>query len=184
MQAILIILGVIVLVWLVKEVRKRTKIMRTQITYLGTDADMPDEYSTYIAGINYRCTGFDIGGFLGFAIPQQNNKYDKNAVGVYKKDGMLLGYIPKDEAKEFREWCNMHPVPCVGYIRKENNKLQGRIKALLPENEKAVSRATAYYVRWLVEKYGRKFVPTGFTVNRKRTDEETISAINEYINGV
>ena len=181
MQIIFIILSVVVLICLIKAVRKRNKVMHTQIEYIGTDADMPADYNTYIAGVNYRCVNSDTGGFLGIIIPQSNNKHDKNAVAIYKRDGRLLGYIPKNETVEFRKWCNTHPVPCVGYIRKENGILQGRIKALLPENEKAVNKATAYYVRWLVENYGRKFVPVGFIVHRKQTDKETIAAINNYL---
>ncbi len=104
---------------------KRAEILLISIEYLGTDADMPDDFDTYIAGANYRCSFMDIGGFIGFAIPQFDNKHDINAVAIYNKKGKHLGFIPRIEAKQFREWCDTRPVPCVGYIKMEDGKYRG-----------------------------------------------------------
>lgn len=141
-------------------------------------------FSTYIAGINFRCYARDVGGFLGYAAPEPDNEYDTNAVAIYRNDGKLLGYIPKKDNREFKEWSSSCTVPCVGYILREDGTMKGRVKALLPENENAVRKAVAYYVRWLVRKHGSRFIPKGFDLKDKdklKTDEDFIEAINAYI---
>lgn len=141
-------------------------------------------FSTYIAGINFRCNARDAGGFLGYAVPEPDNEYDTNAVAIYRNDGKLLGYIPKKDNREFKEWSDSCTVPCVGYILSEDGTMKGRVKALLPENENAVNKAVAYYVRWLVQERGRRFIPKGFNLkdrDKLKTDEDLIGAINDYI---
>lgn len=158
------------------------------IKFRGSEVDNFSMYMTgfytYIAGINFRCNARDEGGFLGYAAPEPDNEYDRNAVAVYRNDGKLLGYIPKKENKEFKEWSESCTVPCVGYIFQEDGTMRGRVKALLPENENAVYKAVAYYVRWLVQEHGRRFIPKGFDLKDKdklKTDEDFIEAINAYI---
>lgn len=145
--------------------------------------DMVSDFYTYIAGINYRCNKNDIGGFLGTALPEDNNPHDKNAVAIYRKDGKKLGYIPAAEAKEFRKWSKEEAVPCVGYIIKgdaKNGMVQGKVKAMLPESETGVKITTAYFVKWMVSNYGAKYLPNSYPI-RRGSQEEIVDDIQVYI---
>lgn len=120
--------------------------------------DNSEEYSTYIAGINYRCDASDIGGFIGTVKPDRGNKYDKNALAVYRGDGKLLGYIPKVETRHIRRWGD-DVVFCVGYIKEgDDAPLYGRVKAYsLLDNGAMIE--IARYIKWLINNHGVEYAP-------------------------
>lgn len=74
------------------------------------------EFETRIAGAPHHCNDSDIGGFLGYIQTEPSNPYDKNAIGVYRNDGKLLGYIPKNETTQVKRWASQDSLPCIGYI--------------------------------------------------------------------
>ena len=124
------------------------------------------ELRTYIAGVNYRCGPKDIGGFIGKAIPENDNPHDKNAVAVYRYDGKHLGYLPKDDAKTFRKWYLSKSAPCVGYITNgDDNMLKGRVKALDPENPEYAEADIKSYIRWMINNLGPEYCPPEFNIS-------------------
>lgn len=120
--------------------------------------DNSEEYSTYIAGINYRCDSGDIGGFIGTVKPDRANKYDKNALAIYRGDGKLLGYIPKDETRHIRKWGD-DAVICVGYVKEgDDAPLYGRVKVYsLLDNGAMIE--IARYIKWLINNHGVEYAP-------------------------
>lgn len=84
-----------------------------------------DFFESYVAGASYRCTFRDYGGFIGRIIPEPTNLYDKNAMAIIRSDGKHIGYIPKEDLKEYHSWCQDGIYPCEGYITKgDNSKIQ------------------------------------------------------------
>ena len=61
-------------------------------------------FYTSVAGINYRCTPEDVGPILGYVEQDKNNSYNPKAVGVYKLNGDLLGYISEKNLDDFYEF--------------------------------------------------------------------------------
>ena len=130
------------------------------------DDEYCPELRTYIAGVNYRCGPKDIGGFIGKAIPENNNPHDRNAVAVYRYDGKHLGYLPKDDAKTFRKWYRSKSAPCVGYITHgADNMLRGRVKALDPENPEYAEADIKSYIRWMINNLGPEYCPPEFNIS-------------------
>ena len=153
------------------------RLVRTR-TYKSTD------FYTSIAGVAYRNTSDDIGGFLGYVCSEPSNPYDKNAIAIYRNDNKLLGYIPRDKQKEFREWSTKEDLPCVGYIKDGDEvELWGRVKVLDTDKDEA-DLEMIKFVRWLISKYGKKFIPFGFnfkTETLPRTKSEWLDFLDEYI---
>ena len=120
--------------------------------------DNSEDYSTYIAGINYRCDAGDIGGFIGTVKPDLGNKYDKNALAVYRGDGKHLGYIPKGETRHIRKWGD-GVVICVGYVKEgDDAPLYGRVKVYsLLDNGAMIE--IARYIKWLINNHGVEYAP-------------------------
>lgn len=120
--------------------------------------DNSEEYSTYIAGINYRCDAGDIGGFIGTVKPDRANKYDKNALAIYRGDGKHLGFIPKNETRHIRRW-GVGVVVCVGYIKEgDDAPLYGRVKVYSRLDNGAMIEI-ARYVKWLIDNHGVEYAP-------------------------
>lgn len=58
-------------------------------------------FFTSIAGINFRCTEDDLGAVIGYVKRDPENEYNPKAVGVYRVNGSLLGYISDKDLPEF-----------------------------------------------------------------------------------
>ena len=58
-------------------------------------------FFTSVAGINFRCTPDDVGSVIGYVERDLNNQYDPRAVGVYRVNGSLLGFIAAKDLDEF-----------------------------------------------------------------------------------
>lgn len=125
-----------------------------EIEMLGDEQYSKDEYqdrfySTYIAGTSHHCTIIECNAFVGFAVPEPNNKYDKNAVAILNNKGKLLGYIAKKELKDFREWSNCKTVPCVGYISKEDDgSFHSNLKCIKPYSMDFIKEEITRYLEW------------------------------------
>ena len=131
------------------------------IEMLGDEQKQKDDYSdyffnTYIAGASHHCTNKDVGVFAGFAVPDPDNEYDKDAVAIINNDGKLLGYIAKKELGDFRVWSNNKAVPCVGHIalaQEEEGSLHTNVKCMRPYSLEFVQEEVKKYVDWYKEKY-------------------------------
>lgn len=124
----------------------------------------PDYFCT-IAGVQYHNDTQDIGGFLGYVRPEPTNQYDKNAIAVYRKDKRLIGYIPKNEQKDFREWSDKNFLPCVGFIKAGGDvPLYGKVKVIDSDPDEAEFEVIRF-IKWLVSNFGVNFIPKGFDVN-------------------
>lgn len=139
-------------------------------------------YNTRIAGAQYRNTSADVGAFLGFVKPDPNNEHDPNAIGIYNNEGKLLGYIPKDDLPDYREWASKDILPCVGFIKEGDEvPLYGKVKIMDTEMEE-VELLTAQYVRWMVNKFGLAFIPTDFNIDPAPTSKQhALDILDEYI---
>lgn len=138
-----------------KELRKPPVI--PMLNRVGSQWD--DGYTTYIAGLKYRATHHDAGGFYGWVEKEPDNEYDHRAVAIYNEHGRKLGYIPAKELYDFRKWSDGNPVPCTGFIFVEEGVVRGRIKALLPCSNDFLNRSFASYHDWVRENFGEKYVP-------------------------
>ena len=142
------------------------------------------EYYTKIAGVQYRNDVQDIGGFLGYVCSEPTNPHDKNAIAIYRNDGKLIGYIPKDETKDFREWSAKENLPCVGFIKDGDDvALYGKVKVLDADADETELEIVKF-VKWLVSNFGVKFIPVGFNVDTDktlRTKKDWLAFLTEYI---
>lgn len=141
-------------------------------------------YFCKIAGVQYRNDVQDIGGFLGYVCSEPNNPHDKNAIAIYRNDGKLIGYIPKDETKDFREWSTKENLPCVGFIKDGDEvALYGKVKVIDADADETELEIVKF-VKWLVSNFGVKFIPFGFKVNTDtppRTKKDWLAFLTEYI---
>lgn len=76
-----------------------------------------------IAGISHHCSRRDIGAISGELIDELDNAYDKNAVMIVDANKtQLLGYIAKEEKKEYRKIADGKArMPFVGFIEQYEN---------------------------------------------------------------
>lgn len=122
------------------------------------------DYETRIAGAYHHCDDSDIGGFIGYIQPDANNRYDRNAIGVYNNDGKLLGYIPKEETADVRRWATQPHLPCIGYIL-SGDKVDywGRVTIIDTDpvrTEIEIIRTAMF----MLERDGVKIIPPDFRV--------------------
>ena len=170
----------------VKLKRRKTAETKTPENELSISVKVSSspEYYTKIAGAQYRNDARDIGGFLGYVCSEPNNPYDKNAVAIYRNDGKLLGYIPKDETKDFREWSTKENLPCIGYIKDGDDvAIYGCVK-VLDTDKYETELEIVKFVKWLISNHGVNFIPAGFSVNADvmpQTEKEWLAFLGEYI---
>ena len=152
----LLVVALWILWLLVKLVAKICK--RPPLKLEIAQGDNSEDYSTYIAGINYRCDSGDIGGFIGTVKPDRANKYDKNALAIYRGDGKHLGYIPKNETRHIRRWGD-GAVICVGYVKEgDDAPLYGRVK-IYSRLDNGAMIEIARYIKWLIDNHGVEYAP-------------------------
>ena len=121
--------------------------------YIGGD------FYTHIAGINYHANKKDVGAFVGIAVPEPENPHDENAIAIYRNDSRRLGYIGKDNLKDYHEWSKGKPFTCVGCIFLNNDMtLYGKVKVIKPYNAQYVEDETRRYLEWALDKYGTPFI--------------------------
>lgn len=139
-------------------------------------------YHTKIAGVQFRCSLRDVGGFLGYIQHEPTNPHDPNAIAICRNGGKHLGYIPKDETNALRSWSAKEKLPCVGFIKDGDEvALFGKVKVLDTFPEEA-ELETARYVRWLVSQFGLGFVPEGFAMDPAPTSKkQALEILDEYI---
>ena len=176
-----IIAGVVALYFVVKSAQKKAPKKEMKISVKVSTS--PD-YFCEIAGVQYRNDVQDIGGFLGYVCSEPTNPHDKNAIAIYRNDGKLIGYIPKDEIKDFREWSAKDNLPCVGFIKDGDDvELYGKVKVLDTDADETELEIVKF-VKWLVSNFGVKFIPVGFnadTGETLRTKKDWLAFLNKYI---
>lgn len=123
---------------------------------------MTTEYTCRIAGITHHASSHDIGGFVGRICYDPSNLYDRQAVGIYTENGKLLGYIPKNELNEFRQWSQRDPLPCIGYIREGDKAgFYGKVK-IIDADKNITEIQMIKYCIWMVDNFGAEFIPDKF----------------------
>lgn len=177
-----IIIAVIVVFYFVgKSAQKQTP--KKEISVSVKVSTSPD-YLCKIAGVQYRNDAQDIGGFLGYVCSEPTNPHDKNAIAIYRNDGKHVGYIPKDETKDFREWSAKENLPCVGFIKDGDEvALYGKVKVIDTDADETELEVVKF-VKWLVSNFGVKFIPVGFNVDTDktlRTKKDWLAFLTEYI---
>lgn len=105
-------------------------------------------------------------------------------MAVYRNDNKLLGYLPKDEIKSFREWSEKENLSCIGFIKAGDEvPLFGKVK-IIDTDKDEMDLIVARYVKWLVSNFGIKFIPTGFSVDAGKdlkTKSDWIGFLDGYI---
>ncbi len=135
-------------------------ISRPKIKLRNEDGDpWMDSRNTYIAGLSYYATKRDVGGFWGYVVNEPDNKVDPKAMAVITVSGKLLGYIPAKELKEYRDWCNGMPRPCVGFLYVHGDQLRGRAKILDVSSREFLEREFANYLSWVRSHMGERYLP-------------------------
>lgn len=171
MTWIVIIIGIVIVCCLMpsdsKKAKKTTETKHRKpelvIRMLNREGDLyQDEWHTYIAGLHYHASKSDVGGFCGYVANDPYNSYDKNAVAIYSKL-KLLGYIPARELADFREWSDGEVMPCIGIIYVEDGQLRGRVKILKPCNMEFIQKGFSYYINWIKDTHGEKYLPKNIT---------------------
>lgn len=115
------------------------------------------EYFCAIAGAKYRNNSEF--GFIGYVKPDTSNAYDKSAIGIYRLDGTLIGYLPKDEQADYRAWSNRDILPCVGIIYEGyNGDLRGSVK-IIDADRPTTEVHIIKFVIWIVKNHGRGYIP-------------------------
>ncbi|MCM1066296.1 MAG: hypothetical protein NC418_01825 [Muribaculaceae bacterium] len=147
--------------WEHQALAQRRRLKEPAITVLGTEGDrFADSYETYIAALQYHCSYKDKGGFYGFVANDFNNEVDLNAMAVCRgEDGMLLGYIPTSELRDYRRWSGGAPMPCVGFIDVHEGELRGRVKIAHPCNPEFIDDVLTDYLAWMQDNLGPEYVP-------------------------
>lgn len=170
-------------VWKVCKKPVETKAPEKEVTVSVKVSASPD-YFCKIAGVQYRNDAQDIGGFLGYVSSEPTNPHDKNAIAIYRNDGKRIGYIPKDEVKDFREWSAKENLPCVGFIKDGDEvALYGKVK-IIDADPDETDLEIVKFVKWLVSNFGVKFIPVGFNVDTDktlRTKKDWLAFLTEYI---
>ena len=140
------------------------------------------EYFCKIAGVHHH--NKNEGAFIGVVMNDPDNEYDKNAIAIYRNDGKLMGYIPREEQRDFRKWSDRDPLPCVGYVRYGDYvDMYGSVK-VIDADKRLTELHIMKFVKWLVENYGVQFIPNDFTVDSAtppKTKEEWLDYLDEYI---
>ena len=185
LSAVSIVVYLIYLVFakLTKKKPVETKAPEKEITVSVKVSTSPD-YLCKIAGVQYRNDAQDIGGFLGYVCSEPTNPHDKNAIAIYRNNGKHIGYIPKDEIKDFREWSAKENLPCVGFIKDGDEvALYGKVKVIDTDADETELEVVKF-VKWLVSNFGVKFIPVGFKVDTDtmpRTKKDWLAFLTEYI---
>lgn len=140
------------------------------------------EYFCKIAGVAHH--NKSEGAFIGVVTNDPDNEYDKKAIAIYRNDGKLIGYIPRNEQRDFRKWSDRDPLPCVGYVRYGDYvDMYGSVK-VIDADQRLTELHIMKFVRWLIENYGADFIPNDFTVDSAtppKTKEEWLDYLDEYI---
>lgn len=141
------------------------------------------EYFCSIAGVSHHNDEDNIGGFIGYCMADPNNRYDKNAIGIYESGGRLVGYIPKGEQKDFRAWSKRNPLPCIGFIEEFNDRMRGKVKVIdaCPE---LTELHMFKFIKWLILNHGKGFIPSGMEIHKNvvlRTEDQWLDFIEECI---
>lgn len=170
-------------VWKVSKRPVETKTPEKEVTVSVKVSASPDFFCE-IAGVQYRNGAQDVGGFLGYVRSEPTNPHDKNAIAIYRNDGKHIGYIPKDELKDFREWSAKENLPCVGFIKDGDEvALYGKVKIIDTDTDETELEIVKF-IKWLVSNFGVKFIPVGFnadTGKTLRTKKDWLAFLTEYI---
>lgn len=133
------------------------------------------EFFCRIAGAQYRnntkC------GFIGYVQYDPTNPHDSNAIAIYRHDGKLMGYIPREEQRDYKAWTDRDNVFCIGYITRGYEGFQGNVK-VVDADRNLTEIHTVKFTLWLINRYGLSHIPDPLyeeLSSKARTKEEWIS---------
>jgi len=149
-----------------------------------SDAEYTDnEYYTRIAGVRHHCKFRDVGGFLGYAVPDPDNPHDRDAVAILRADdNKLLGFIPAVGLRDYKKWSRGRALPCVGYIR-EGQMLFGKVK-VIDDDPEGTLEAIVAFVTWMLRTFGVSYKPDAITLDgdeKLTTAEEWIDVLRQAL---
>lgn len=113
------------------------------------------DYFTSIAGVSFRNDRSNVGVFRGVVIQQPDNEADKKALAIVSTypEPRLVGYIAKDEHREYRKWSRGHAYPCAGYISFDSGMIYGRVKIIRPYSPDQVESDIEEFILRARKKY-------------------------------
>lgn len=109
-------------------------------------------FMTSVAGINFRATLDDCGPIMGYVERDLTNEYDPRAVGVYRPNGELLGFVASKDLDAFYAF-----------------KGEGFDKMVYTGNIKSAKR------------YGKEFLIGNIAIIRSEDEEELSEIANKYL---
>lgn len=109
-------------------------------------------FMTSVAGINFRATSEDCGPIIGYVERDLTNEHDPRAVGVYRPNGELLGFVAAKDLDSFYEF-----------------KGEGFDKMVYTGNIKSAKR------------YGKEFLIGNIAIIRSENEEELSDIANKYL---
>lgn len=109
-------------------------------------------FYTSVAGINFRCTPEDVGSVIGYVQRDPGNQYNPKAVGVYRINGSLLGYVAEKDLDSFYEF-----------------KGDGYDKMVFSGNVKSVIR------------FGKEFYVGNIAIIRSEDEDELTELVNKNL---
>ncbi len=114
------------------------------------------KFSCGIAGIKHHEVSVSLGGFVGYAAPEPQNEYDSNAIAIYNKEYMIIGYVPKKAQPEYLEYFQDR-VPCyiVGYAdRTTDGNLSGKAYFIRVQSWEYARYELVSLCNWMKKKKG------------------------------
>lgn len=124
--------------------------------------DCADSFSSYIAGVRHYLPQADnmLLAFKGYAVYDQDNEYNPDAVAILDYNGKMWGYIP-DSDLDFYHKHSKNLYACVGYVSIFGDSLRTNVKIILSEDDVQISKAANSYIDWYKNEFGQDAIVRG-----------------------
>lgn len=123
-----------------------------------------------IAGPHHHANRSDIGGFVGYIVPEPENPHDSLAIAIHNKKYKKLGYVPARHLDWFGEWSERRNLPCAGILYMAEGRLVGHVMDVYPCSQEFVDKMIRKYFENIRKKFGNQAVPTDKSLQLVPTD--------------
>ncbi len=114
-----------------------------------------DNYQTKIAGINFNVKPEECSQYVstvGYCRYNTDSKEHPEAVRIEDMSHRLLGFIPKDELKEYKKWAEGKTFPCVigvhPFLAEDNRlRLDGYVTVIMAYDEEELAAQVQHYAK-------------------------------------
>lgn len=156
---------IILIIWWMYRRRKNNR-KKYCVTALGVPGDPKrDTCQITLEDSDKYLTRLNIGGFVGYVIPETSNSQDSRAIAVYDRDRLKIGYIPTADLDWFGDWSDHKKMPCVGIICKRDGHYVVNAEIIRPCSADFVYKTIQDYFLSIEPTYGKKFVAKEIRLN-------------------